>query len=185
VSHECEQLWFVDVGILEPGGGERLFALYWKIQLKSHFIKTIANPKYVQQPSIWTIDLKTDKVLNRYEIPQSIARDGSGMASITIDAINCSSNDVFAYIPDLTLSQIIVFSLRENKAWRVQHNYFRMNPFEGFYNVDGLKFAWDDAIFSITLGKREKDSFRVAFFHPMSRLVNGKRGNSQRVARFA
>ncbi|KAG5676601.1 hypothetical protein PVAND_006424 [Polypedilum vanderplanki] len=45
-----------------------------------------------------------------------------------------------------------------------------MNPFEGEFDIDGLKFSWDDGIFSITLGKRDdsKDgSYRDAYFHPM------------------
>jgi hypothetical protein len=44
-----------------------------------------------------------------------------------------------------------------------------MNPFEGDFDVDGLKFSWDDGIFSITLSNRDKDGYRTAYFHPMIR----------------
>lgn len=116
------------------------------------------------------IDLNTDSVVNRHEIPASVVSNGLGLASPTIDVIDCEAN-TFAYLPDLEFSQIVVFNLNENRSYRVRHNYFRMHPFQGDYDVDGLKFSWEDAIFSITLSEREKDSsFRLAYFHPMSRF---------------
>ena len=116
------------------------------------------------------MDLNTDSIVNRHEIPASVVSNGLGLASLTIDVIDCET-ETFAYLPDLEFSQIIVFNLEENKSYRVRHNYFRMHPFQGDYDVDGLKFSWEDAIFSITLSEREKNSsFRLAYFHPMSRF---------------
>lgn len=34
-------------------------------------------------------------------------------------------------------------------------------------NVVGLRYQWDDGIFSITLGPRKNDGFRDVYFHPM------------------
>lgn len=128
------------------------------------------------------IDLNTDSVLHRHEIPASVANNGLGLASLTIDVIDCES-DTFAYLPDLEYSQIIVFNLKEKTSYRVRHNYFRMHPFQGEFDVDGLKFSWEDAIFSITLSERERDStFRLAYFHPMSRfdlLLNAFEGRKK------
>lgn len=116
------------------------------------------------------MDLNTDSIVNRHEIPASVVSNGLGLASLTIDVIDCET-ETFAYLPDLEFSQIIVFNLEGNKSYRVRHNYFRMHPFQGDYDVDGLKFSWEDAIFSITLSEREKNSsFRLAYFHPMSRF---------------
>lgn len=116
------------------------------------------------------IDLRSDSVRHRYEIPPSIVSDGFGLANIAVDVINCD-NDSFAYLPNLAASQIIVFSLADDRAWTVQHNYFHMHPFEGDYRVDGLRFSWDDAIFSIALAERQGNSSqRLAYFHPMSRF---------------
>lgn len=128
------------------------------------------NASVVQRPSIWVIDLKTDTVVNRYEIPESVVSDGSGLASITVDVITCE-NETFAYMPNLLSSQIVVYSLNANESWRVDHNYFRMHPLQGDYAVDGLRFSWDDAIFSIALSERDADLNRLAYFHPMSRFV--------------
>lgn len=122
------------------------------------------------------IDLKTASVLSRYEIPPSDAVDGLGFANIAVDVIDCVNNSL-AYLPNLSASQILVYSLAKNTSYTVQHNYFHMNPFEGEYDVDGLKFSWDDAIFSIALGECDKDSpYRLAYFHPMSRFNLISRG---------
>ena len=124
----------------------------------------------VQRPSIWTIDLKTDKILNRYEIPETVARDGGGFASLTVDVIDCQNNNTFVYVPDLLHSLILVYSYSTNTSYNVQHNFFHMHPFQGEYDVDDLKFSWDDAIFSIALSERDQNSsHRLAYFHPMSR----------------
>lgn len=79
------------------------------------------------------------------------------------------------------LSQIVVYNLNENRSYRVEHNFFHsQGGIQEDYDVDGLKFSWDDAIFSIALGAREKNSsFRLAYFHPMSRsdIWYSKRAN--------
>lgn len=114
------------------------------------------------------IDLKSDTILKRYEIPLNIVHDGLGLASITIDVIDCDVQ-TFAYIPDLMNSKILIYNFEKNHAYSMQHNFFHMNPFEGDFNVDGLKFSWDDGIFSIALSPRDKNGHRIAYFHPMVR----------------
>lgn len=126
------------------------------------------DARVVQRPSIWVIDLQTDSVVSRHEIPLSVISDGLGLANLAVDVVDCE-NDTFAYLPDLVSSQILVYNLNENRSYSVRHNYLHMHPFEGNYDVDGLKFQWDDAIFSIALGERDEDSYRRAYFHPMSR----------------
>jgi dopachrome tautomerase len=81
--------------------------------------------------------LKTDKVIGRFEIPSSVVPDGKGLASITVDDDDCLNS--FAYIPDWFNNALIVFSARENKAWRFNSAYFHFNPFEADFNVDGIK----------------------------------------------
>lgn len=61
----------------------------------------------------------------------------------------------------------ITYSLKENRVWSFAHNYFARSPLDGDFNVVGLRFQWDDGIFSITLGPRQSDGFRSVFFHPM------------------
>lgn len=128
------------------------------------------NATIIQRPSIIVIDLLTDKILKRYEIPQHVARDGLGLASITIDVIDCS-HSTFAYIPDLMYSKILIYNFERNAAYSMSHNFFHMNPHEGEFDIDNLKFSWDDGIFSIALSPPDADGQRTAYFHPMCRFV--------------
>lgn len=113
------------------------------------------------------IDLASDTILKRYEIPEHVTSNGLGLASITIDVIDCEHT--FAYVPDLMYSKIVIYNFEENKAYSMQHNFFHMNPYEGDFNVDNLKFSWDDGIFSIALSSLDKNGQRTVYFHPMSR----------------
>lgn len=59
-------------------------------------------------------------------------------------------------------------SLRRNRIWRIDHNYFHFDPTAGRFNVAGLQYTWDDGVFSVTLGPRDPATGdRLAYFHPM------------------
>lgn len=62
----------------------------------------------VQKPSIWIMDLSTDRLLRRFEIPESTVEQGQGLASITIDT-DKGCDKSFAYIPDLVNNQLYVY----------------------------------------------------------------------------
>lgn len=67
------------------------------------------NRVQVQQPSIWIIDLLTDEVVNRFEIPENIVSNGNGLPGITLDVESFSCSDAFAYIPDLVNKALYVY----------------------------------------------------------------------------
>jgi Major royal jelly protein len=98
-------------------------------------VTILDNQIKVQRPSIWTIDLKTEKAIGRFEIPSNIVDDGTGLASLTIDDDICTKS--FAYLPDWLNNLLIVYSFEEQKMWRFNHNFFHFNPFEGDFLVDG------------------------------------------------
>lgn len=138
------------------------------IQYIKHFSQT-DNLIVVQRPSIWVIDLKTKQTLRRYEVPASVVDIGWGMTSVTLDVDDTDCNNAFVYIPDLQTYRIIVYSYAENRAWRFVHNYFFLNPLEGDFNIAGIKFAWDDGIFSIALSNKKPNGYKIAFFHALGR----------------
>ncbi|XP_055851594.1 L-dopachrome tautomerase yellow-f2-like [Episyrphus balteatus] len=142
----CNRLWFIDTGMLELPDN--------KIQ--------------VQRPSIWIIDLNTNKKINRFEIPQSIVSTGPGLASITVDVDNKACHKAFGYVPDLNNNALYVYSLEENRIWSFSHNYFHFDPIQGDLSIGGQDFSWNDGIFSITLGNKNMNGYRTAFFHPMA-----------------
>lgn len=60
-----------------------------------------------------------------------------------------------------------VYSLSQNKAWVIDHNFFHFDPTYGNFNVGGFKFTRRDRLFSIALSHRLNDGYRIAFFHSM------------------
>lgn len=140
---ECGRLWFIDSGVVS-----------------SHS----SMSKQMNGPSLWVIDLKTNEKVRRFEIQNA---NDDGYASITIDCNAENCNDAYAYVPDLVRRVLSVYSFRENKMWTFKHNYFSFDPLLGDLKLHGIEFQWDDGIFSVTLGNRQRDGFRTAYFHPM------------------
>ncbi|XP_055588223.1 L-dopachrome tautomerase yellow-f2-like [Uranotaenia lowii] len=143
----CDRLWFVDTGMMEIPN----------------------NFTIVQRPSIWAIDLKTNKPIHRYEIPKKDVDSGYGLTSITLDVDPDDCEKVFVYISDLQTYRMIVYDYQNQNSWRFVHNYFFLNPLEGDYTIQGIPFAWDDGIFSIALSRPDPQTkFRTAYFHALS-----------------
>lgn len=63
----------------------------------------------MQRPSIWVYDLERDRVVHRFEIPQSIVERGNGMASITVDVDPNNCQNAYGYIPDLAQYRFYVY----------------------------------------------------------------------------
>ncbi|XP_058982633.1 L-dopachrome tautomerase yellow-f2 isoform X2 [Musca domestica] len=141
----CGRFWFIDTGMLEYPN----------------------NRMQIQKPSIWIMDLKTDRVIRRFEIPESIVTEGRGLASITVDT-DKGCDKTFAYVPDLVNSQLYVYSYEKNEMWSFQHNYFNFDPIAGDLNIGGQVFSWDDGIFSVALAPKNDDGSRNVLFHAMA-----------------
>ncbi|XP_030369539.1 L-dopachrome tautomerase yellow-f2-like [Scaptodrosophila lebanonensis] len=142
----CQRLWFIDTGMLEYPD----------------------NRQQIRRPSIWIVDLSTDRVLKRFDIPESIVDTGRGLASLSIDVIPQRCEQAYAYIPDLVNSQLYVYSLAEDRMWAFSHNYFNFDPVAGDLNIGGQSFRWDDGIFSTTIGPLLRDGSRNVYFHAMA-----------------
>ncbi|XP_052755793.1 LOW QUALITY PROTEIN: L-dopachrome tautomerase yellow-f-like [Galleria mellonella] len=144
-ADRCDRLWVVDNGVTDMS----------------------MDVKQVADPAIVIFDLNTDKLLHRYIMGHDVLRESSVLTSIVVDiGKNCS--DAFAYIPDMGSNAIIVYSLRTNEAWRVDHHYFHFDPHAGTYKVGGVHFYWSDGVSSVALSQTRKDGYRDLYFHPTS-----------------
>lgn len=65
--------------------------------------------KKIQQPAVVVIDLNTDEVIRRYEIPNEIIEAGNGMISLTVDVDKEKCNEAYAYIPNYYKNKICVY----------------------------------------------------------------------------
>ncbi|XP_072942429.1 L-dopachrome tautomerase yellow-f-like [Epargyreus clarus] len=142
---KCGRLWVVDNGVTNM----------------AHDVKQIAPP------AIFIFDLKTDKLMHRYTIKDELLRDSSVFTSIVVDITGKECKDAYAYIPDMGSNALIVYSLKDNDAWRVENHYFHFDPHAGVYRVGGIDFYWSDGISSVALGPIKKNC-RDLYFHPTS-----------------
>lgn len=63
---------------------------------------------------------------------------------------------------------VIVYSLKENKSWRVTHNYFYLEPMAGEFFIAGHNFQWNDGVFSLELTGIKPNGYRDLYFHAMA-----------------
>lgn len=52
--------------------------------------------------------------------------------------------------------------------WKFNHDYLKYDLELTKYQLDGFSYQWYDGVFSVALGRRGKDGFRKAYFHPMA-----------------
>lgn len=70
-----------------------------------------------------------------------------------VDVLKTDCNNAYAYVPDLGAYGVVVYSFKENKSWRVKHNFFHFDPLNGDYNIGGVNFQWTDGVFGMGLDK--------------------------------
>ncbi|KRT79351.1 hypothetical protein AMK59_8594, partial [Oryctes borbonicus] len=142
----CDRLWLVDTGVDDILGDFKQFT----------------------KPTIVIIDLKTDKVIKRYELQKSDMKENSFFANILIDVEPEDCNNAFAYIPDLGGYGLVVYSLATDDSWRVNHNFFHFDPLQGDLTVGGVNFHWTDGVFGLALSNKRKNGYRTLYFHPLA-----------------
>uniref|UniRef100_A0AAG5CYD5 Yellow protein n=1 Tax=Anopheles atroparvus TaxID=41427 RepID=A0AAG5CYD5_ANOAO len=144
----CDRLWFVDTGFLEYPG----------------------NRRQVQRPSLWIIDLLQDRKVRQFAIPESVVAEGHGIASVTVDSSGEDCEGAYAYIPDLAFYRLYVYSFREDRMWTFKHEFLSFDPRMTGFSVAGVRFRWNDGIFSLALGPPASDAAqgRTVYFHAMA-----------------
>ncbi|XP_076274875.1 L-dopachrome tautomerase yellow-b [Rhynchophorus ferrugineus] len=147
-ADQCHKLWVLDTGYegsLEeedrPGG------------------------RYMKNSSLLIYDLSNDALLRSYTIPSDQLTEDSLLANIAVEDEDCDNS--FAYMADLGGPGLIVYSWKENRSWKVQHNFFHIDPLAGDMTVASVSFQWTDGIFGLAL-RPEKDGYSTLFFHPMT-----------------
>ncbi|XP_045452696.1 protein yellow-like [Melitaea cinxia] len=144
---KCDRLWVVDNGVSDM----------------------TRELKQVTAPSILIFDLNENRLIRRYVLEDDVLRDSSVLTSVVVDVSAKGCDNSYAYIPDMGSNGLIVYSLKRNKAWRVENHYFHFDPHAGVYNVGGINFYWSDGVSSVVLVPSKRTSgYRDLFFHPTS-----------------
>ena len=114
------------------------------------------------------IDLNTDKIIKKYTFKESDLTPKTVLTMAVVDVNPNKCNEAYAYFPDLEGFGLVVYSLKDDDSWRVQHNYFHLEPLAGNFKLAGLEFQWDDGVFSGALTNVKPDGFRDFIFHSMA-----------------
>ena len=70
------------------------------------------------------LDLKTQTILHTFNFPESVVpRSGSFLNDIALNV--AEKENKFAYISDSERGLLVVFSLSQDRAWRVSHSAMR------------------------------------------------------------
>ncbi|ALC39708.1 yellow-c [Drosophila busckii] len=151
----CDRLWVLDTGLAD----------------------ILGSPKVITPNAILVFDLKTDQLLRRFPIPADQLKEDTFMANIVVDVEPDQCDNAYAYIPDLGAYGVIVYSLQDNKSYRVKHNYFHFDPLHGDFNVGGVNFQWTDGVFGLAVGPKNADNSRDIYFHAFASTKEFKVSN--------
>jgi len=143
---ECDRLWVMDTGLAD----------------------ILGNPKQITPPALVIFDLNTDKLIRRYTFQPSDILEHTFFANVIVDIPKHQCENAFAYVPDLGGYGVVVYSYKNNKSWRVKHNFFHFDPLSGDYNVGGVNFQWTDGVFGMALGRPSGEGTRTVYFHAFS-----------------
>lgn len=62
---------------------------------------------------------------------------------------------------------MVVYDYKNDKSWRIKHNFFHFDPLNGNYNVGGVNFQWTDGVFGMALGNPNSDGYNniLSYFY--------------------
>ncbi|XP_017126069.1 protein yellow isoform X2 [Drosophila elegans] len=141
----CHRLWLIDSGI----------------------VNATINLNQICPPKIVIYDLRTDKLLVRYNLETSQVKQDSLHSNIVVD-IGDHCDDAHAIVSDVWRFGLVVYSLSKNRSWRVTNYNFYPDPIASDFNVYGLNFQWLDGVFGMSISYNRESLKRNLYFHPMA-----------------
>nr|UPO25012.1 yellow-b [Henosepilachna vigintioctopunctata] len=142
-ADQCGRLWVLDTGLVDLLGDTKILA----------------------PARISVYNLKNDSLIRQFTIPSDQLKEDSFLGNIAVEVVSC--DDTYAYVADLGKGALIVYSWMSNSSWKINHNYFNIDPIESEFNVSGIKFQWTDGLFGIALTPPDERGFSTLYFHPL------------------
>nr|ANW11467.1 LolYLWa [Bichromomyia olmeca] len=147
VIDECRRMWIVDVGVVEY----------------------TEDPKVhpIRNPSIVAYDLKTPgrPEVVRYDFPDISAEKPSFFGGFTVDVVNPSGDcsNTFVYITNFDTNALIIYDQKNNQFWKVSDPSFAPDVKSTFKHA-GKEYKYEFGLFAITLGDRDNEGNRPAYY---------------------
>jgi hypothetical protein len=129
------------------------------------------NIKRICQPQLLVFNLKNNKLILRYRIPDSVLQEHSLLITVVADIldVNGRCREAFAYIADVSGFGLIVVDAHREKSWRVASNYFYPYPLNGHFDLNNKQFDLMDGVFSLALSPPLDDKKdKTLYFHSLA-----------------
>ncbi|CAH1129711.1 unnamed protein product [Ceutorhynchus assimilis] len=122
-------------------------------------------------PQLLAFDLKTDKLLYKYEVPYEQYQNVSSFIAPTaeIEDFKNKCENTWVYVADSVAPSLLVYSLKQNKSWRIQDKSFEPDPNYNTYTIDGDTFEVADGILTVALTPKQSGN-RKLYYHSMSNI---------------
>jgi hypothetical protein len=146
---QCGRLWVLDSGVVD----------------------IFSTRKRICQPQLLVFNLKNNKLLLRYRIPDSVLEAQSILTTVVADIldVNGKCREAFAYIADVTGFGLIVVDAHREKSWRVETNYFYPDPLSGHFELNNEQFDLMDGILGLALSPSQNDKKdKTLYFHSLA-----------------
>ena len=147
---QCGRLWVADSGTVDILSGK---------------IRRIC------QPQLLIFDLKNDKLLLRYQLPDSVLQPQSLLTTVVADVldVNGRCQEAFAYLADIRGFGLIVVDVQREKSWRIVSNYFYPYPLNGHYKINNVEFDLMDGVLGLALSPPQNDrKDKTLYFHSLA-----------------
>ncbi|XP_063230558.1 protein yellow-like [Bacillus rossius redtenbacheri] len=143
----CGRLWVIDSGVVD----------------------IVTDFKRICPPQVLVFDVRSNKLVKRYRIPETDLEDESLLINIAVDIrdLDGKCRDAVAYIADVTENSLIVYDANKSRSWRVNSNLFYPYPSAGFFTISGESFDLMDGLFGLALGPIVRGD-RTLYFHSLA-----------------
>lgn len=93
-------------------------------------------------------------------------------SNIVIDDTDNECNNAYAFVANAGVNKphLIVYSLKTNESWAVEHNFFNLDPLAGNFSVLGIDYQTSDALYGLTLTEKKSDGYPELYFHALTSL---------------
>lgn len=148
----CGRLWAIDTGI--EGAVDIL-------QEK--------EPKRLADPRILIYNLTSDNLIRTYKLPDA-AQSTSIFSNIVVDDSDEDCENAFAFVSTAGANKpkLIVYSLKSNDSWTVEHNFFHLEPLAGNFSVLGVDYQTSDSLYGLALTAKKKNGCPDLYFHALT-----------------
>lgn len=149
----CGRLWTVDTGT--DGSSDLLLE---------------RQPTYVADPRILIYNLTDNQLIRSYKLMGAANQTTSIYSNIVVDDTDNDCNNAYAFVANAGANKphLIVYSLKLNESWTVEHNFFHLDPLAGNFSVLGIDYQTSDALYGLTLTEKKSNGFPELYFHALT-----------------